>query len=108
MPKQQSASGRLLVVEDDQEIADAMVDLLQFEGYEVRHARDGLEALTTLRTAPPLPDAILLDLRMPTMDGWTFRAEQRRDPAISSIPVLAISADGSPQAETIDAAGFLR
>lgn len=45
MVAQRGVSGRLLVVEDDLEIADAMVDLLQFEGYEVSHARDGREAL---------------------------------------------------------------
>ncbi|MBX5484570.1 MAG: response regulator [Myxococcaceae bacterium] len=99
---------KLLIVEDDVEIAEAMIELLRFQGHVVEHARDGREALNLLRSDPELPDAIVLDLRMPNMDGWSFRAEQRRDPMLSGIPVLAISADGSPQAEAIDAAGFLR
>jgi two-component system cell cycle sensor histidine kinase/response regulator CckA len=45
---------------------------------------------------------------MPVMDGWQFRAAQKGDPTLARIPVLAVSADGSPQAEAIDAAAYLR
>src|SRR5688572_19397302 len=44
---------------------------------------------------------------LPTMDGWQLRTRQRAEPQLRHIPVLAISADGSPQAAAIDAAGFL-
>jgi CheY-like chemotaxis protein len=56
----------------------------------------------------PAPDLIVLDLRMPVMNGWQFRAVQKTDPLLVDIPVLAISADGSAKAEAIDAAGYLR
>ena len=47
-----------------------------------------------------MPSVILLDLAMPVMDGWTFRAEQRRDPRIASIPTIVLSASlgGDPRA----------
>ena len=45
---------------------------------------------------------------MPVMDGWQFRAEQKSDPALAGIPVLALSADGSAKAAAIDAKAYLR
>jgi signal transduction histidine kinase len=54
------------------------------------------------------PDLILLDLMMPGMDGWTFRLQQRQNPELRDIPVVAVSADASPQAAAIDADAYLR
>ena len=82
----------ILVVEDDEDIRETLVDLLQDHGYEALGARDGRDALQTLAAAPTLPCLIVLDLMMPIMDGKTFRDEQLRDPALSQIPVLVISA----------------
>jgi CheY-like chemotaxis protein len=101
------ARGRVLVVEDEDHVRDAMAPLLEREGYEVRSAENGREALRSLKTEL-LPDIILLDLRMPVMDGWEFRARQLDDPLLGRIPVVAVSADGTPQALAISARAFLR
>jgi signal transduction histidine kinase len=54
------------------------------------------------------PCLILLDLMMPVMDGWQFRVLQKQDPTLAGIPVVAVSADGSPKAAAIDADAYLR
>jgi len=84
--------GPVLLVEDDLDIAEAILDVLMDEGYQVAHATNGREALELLHSQPR-PAVILLDLMMPEMDGPQFRAEQLRDPALSSIPVVVLSAD---------------
>lgn len=81
---------RVLVVEDDEVIRSVLVELLEFEGYEVRSAVDGREALTIVDEWRP--DSIVLDLMMPRMDGWQFREEQRKRPEIRDVPVIVLSA----------------
>jgi signal transduction histidine kinase len=98
---------RLLLVEDDGELRSSLAELLRSDGYDVVGAANGSEALEYLKQAPA-PDLILLDLMMPVKDGWQFRIEQKRDPNISSIPVLAISADDTPKAVAIDAEMYLK
>jgi signal transduction histidine kinase len=98
---------RLLLVEDDGELRSSLSELLRSDGYDVVGAANGSEALEYLKQAPA-PDLILLDLMMPVKDGWQFRIEQKRDPAISSIPVLAISADDTPKAVAIDAEMYIK
>src|SRR5687767_11546587 len=84
---------RVMVVEDDEGIREALCDLLDTEGFAVTAAVHGADALSKLRDATlSRPDVILLDLMMPVMDGWSFRAEQRNDPSISQIPVIVITA----------------
>jgi signal transduction histidine kinase len=97
----------ILLVEDDRGIRDTVKEVLEDEGYAVATAENGRDALETLRSGAS-PDLIVLDLRMPVMDGWQFRAAQKSDAAIADIPVLAISADGSAKAEAIDAHAYLR
>ena len=81
---------RLLVVEDDETIADVLVDVLEDEGYDVRRVTDGAEALQTLRAWRP--DVIMLDLTTPVVDGWTFRAEQLGLPEdLACIPVIVLT-----------------
>src|SRR5713226_6627597 len=87
---------RLLVVEDDWELRSSLSDLLRRDGYDVADAANGSEALDYLKSSPA-PDLILLDLMMPVKDGWQFRIEQKKDPTIASIPVLAMSADDTPK-----------
>jgi len=55
------------------------------------------------------PDLILLDMMMPVMDGWKFREEQRKLPALASIPVVTVTADGDARgkAASIQAAGHI-
>ena len=83
----------ILVVDDDEDIRFAMSDTLEAEGYRVLLAEDGSDALAKLRAEGERPCVILLDLMMPKMDGWGFRAAQRDDPALADIPVVVLSAD---------------
>jgi signal transduction histidine kinase len=102
------ASGRtLLVVEDDADIREALDGLLSTEGFHVAGAGNGREALEWLR-ASPKPDVIVLDLMMPVMDGWQFRVAQKHDPALATIPVVALSADATAKAAAIDADAYLK
>jgi signal transduction histidine kinase len=98
---------RLLLVEDDASIRVTLAEMLTDEGYVVTTATHGREALDMLRLAPP-PDAIVLDLMMPVMDGWEFRVEQRADPLLAGIPLLAMSADLSAKARAIAADAYVR
>jgi CheY-like chemotaxis protein len=82
---------RILLVEDDPALREALAEVLAERGYEVACAGDGREALRALE-GRPVPAVILLDLAMPVMDGWAFRAAQRRDPAIAEIPTIVLSA----------------
>lgn len=95
----------LLVVEDDAECRAALSDALSGEGYRLRFAANGAEALEVLEGGAPLPDAILLDLAMPAMNGWQFRDLQKRRPELAAIPVLVMTGS-SPLG--IDAAKVLR
>ena len=82
---------RILVVEDDDDAREAMVALLQMKGYRAVPAGNGKEALDYLHQAP-VPDLIILDLWMPVMDGWQFRAEQIKDPRLKKVPVIVVTA----------------
>jgi CheY-like chemotaxis protein len=82
---------RVLVVEDDTDLLEAMVGLLQTAGYVAVGAANGHEALASLERAGP-PCLILLDLMMPVMDGWQFRRRQLRDPTLATVPVIVCSA----------------
>ena len=105
-PRAPSFVGSVLVVEDDVDIRDSVTESLADAGYQVFCVGNGAEALDFLRTRPA-PSVILLDLMMPEMDGWQFRVEQRKDSALASIPVVAMTANNSPQAAAIDADAFL-
>jgi CheY-like chemotaxis protein len=82
----------VLVVDDDATVRELLVEVLQFSGLDVCTAANGRDALARLRCGELLPDAILLDLDMPVMNGWQFRREQLLDPALADIPVLVASA----------------
>jgi CheY-like chemotaxis protein len=78
---------RVLVVEDTPALRQLLAQALADEGYTVRTAADGVHALRLLETLAPC--LILLDLRMPVMDGWDFaRAYRARDSADAHIVVL--------------------
>ncbi len=96
-----------MIVDDDEEMSESLRFALEDEGYSVSHFARAQEALDHLK-ASPIPDLVLLDLVMPALSGWDFRLLQRRDPQLSSIPVIAMSADHSAQAEAIDADAYLR
>lgn len=83
---------RVLVVEDDNDLRDSICAVLQDAGYTSWPAENGEIALQRARAERPC--VILLDLMMPIMNGWEFRSEQLRDPQLSSIPVIIMTADG--------------
>ncbi|MBR5779070.1 MAG: response regulator transcription factor [Clostridia bacterium] len=84
---------KILVIDDDINICDLLRMYLEKEGYEVRTANDGVEAMTVFRMYEP--DLVLLDIMLPKKDGWQICREIREQ---SSKPVIMISAKG----ETID------
>jgi two-component system, chemotaxis family, chemotaxis protein CheY len=100
----------ILVVEDDPDLRDTLTEVLEAAGYSVANARDGLEALSELRTTARRPDLILLDLQMPNMDGIQFRTAQMQAADIADIPVAILTADtrGGEQAASLKSAAFLR
>ncbi len=102
-------SRTILLVEDDLDIRDALSCALRDEGYCVRGVANGLQALDALRRSSDV-HVILLDLMMPVMDGWAFRAAQRADPSIASIPVIVLSAEtaGIERDTTLSPAAILR
>jgi CheY-like chemotaxis protein len=86
-----SAKPLILVVDDDLSTVEALSSLLEDEGYDVLQAFNGKVALNQLRTLPR-PNAIILDLMMPVMDGWEFRRQQQQMADAASIPVVVVSA----------------
>ncbi len=99
---------RVLVVDDDPDLRDAVVDCLGALGYDAASACDGIEAMAAL-AFDPLPDVILLDLMMPRMDGVAFRAAQLEAPRLRAIPVVVLSAsEGAGVREQLAVAEFHR
>jgi two-component system NtrC family sensor kinase len=96
-----------LIVEDDTAIREVLEEVLRTEQYETATCRNGREALERLRRGSH-PDVIVLDLMMPVMDGWEFRVEQRKDPSLATIPIVALSADRTSKAAAIDADAYVK
>ncbi len=101
------STGRILIVEDDEELAPILIEALDDEGYTAEAAHNGVDGLEKVRRERPA--LILLDLMMPVMDGWQMHAELKRDPALATIPVVVMSADGRTEekASILGAAGCL-
>jgi two-component system chemotaxis response regulator CheY len=96
----------VLVVDDDPDILEALSEILEVEGFEIRRAKNGQEALDKL--GPPPPQLILLDLMMPVMDGFEF-AQRLRERGERGVPVIVLSADRNvgTKAREIGAVGHL-
>jgi len=105
----QGCDKTILIVEDDADLRNALAEVLEDGDYKPLRAENGVAALEELRTAQQPPCVILLDVMMPIMDGRTFRAVQQRDPALSGIPVIVLSAHADAQAAAaqMDAQGYL-
>ena len=80
----------VLIVDDDLNLQRIMTKFLKLEGFSSIPASNGQEALAYLRGGGNA-NVILLDLRMPVMDGWAFRKEQRNDPELADIPVVVLT-----------------
>jgi CheY-like chemotaxis protein len=83
---------KVLVVEDNQDIRDAIKMVIEFEGYDVLTASNGKEALDLLSALKTLPSLIFLDLMMPIMDGWSFAEKINQEKIFTQIPLVVISA----------------
>ena len=103
-----ASTRRVLIVDDEPALRETLAEILSDEGYQVSTAQNGMEALLRLER-DPLPCVILLDLMMPVMDGWSFRARQARLPRLAGVPVCVFSAadDLGREAESLSASGFL-
>jgi CheY-like chemotaxis protein len=102
-------SERVLVVEDEDPLGEIVTEALADEGYEVRRARHGREALAILGSW--LPAVIVLDLMMPLMDGHTFRAAQRRlEGGGAEVPIIVVSGarDAGTRAAELGAVDVLK
>ena len=86
-----AASQPLIIIDDDDDLREALVDVMSAQGYEVAAFADAREALTALEEGLT-PFLILLDLMMPGMSGWEFRAAQLANPKLLSIPVVVVTA----------------
>ncbi|HTP24132.1 MAG TPA: response regulator [Anaeromyxobacteraceae bacterium] len=81
----------VLVVEDDEMIRTAIAEILEMMGYAVVVACDGEDAVDLLQVGLE-PNAVVLDMMMPRMDGWTFLSRIRADPKYQELPVVVASA----------------
>ena len=84
-------AGKILVVDDDPDILDAVAMILESQGYQVVTARDGIEGLATLKAEQP--DLMILDLLMPKMDGFAV-CKELQDPRWSKyrdVPILILT-----------------
>lgn len=92
----------VLVVDDDEDLRQAVSSVLSEEGYQVLEAANGAEALSRLHSGP-IPDVILLDLMMPVMNGAQFRIAQTSDPSLAEVPVVVMTAAGARAEQPIEA-----
>ena len=83
---------RILVAEDERQIADMIVFKLTNNGHQVTRAQDGEQAMKLVRS--DVPDLILLDAMMPGLGGFEVLRRLKADPALSSVPVIMVTAKG--------------
>lgn len=98
----------ILVIEDDRDSREMLCTWLEQHGYQTVPATEGSEALRKLDEAPEF-SLILLDLMMPGMNGWQFRASQRSHRRFRKIPIVVMTAHPNPagEAEWLDPEGVL-
>jgi CheY-like chemotaxis protein len=105
-----AANRTILLIEDDRDICEIVAHVLQEEGYDTVTVSNGAEALRFLRAKDVRPFVIVLDLMLPVMDAWQFRAEQAQDARIAGIPVVIFSANPkiAQHADSLGAAAMIR
>ncbi len=97
----------ILVIEDEKEIRSTLKEFLEFEDYDVLTAENGQVALEVLKKSP-VPHLILLDMKMPVMNGWQFAGEYLKVyNRTSPIVVITAAADAEQRAKDIDAVGWI-
>lgn len=90
-----SVAPTILIVDDDPAFREALEMTLSLDGYSSLAAEHGEAALELLSRSDPLPGVILLDLRMPVMDGVRFRELQKQNVLFARIPTVVLSADAA-------------
>jgi CheY-like chemotaxis protein len=86
----------VLVVDDDDAVRTLVARALALKGYDVIEAADGLKASEALG-GKPLPDLVICDVMMPTIDGFTFVRLMKSRPELRSVPVIFLTAKGTPR-----------
>jgi CheY-like chemotaxis protein len=106
--RKQLARPRVLVIDDDDDVADVLRLALSEEGYAVATVPHGAAALDILKLHEP--DVILLDLRMPLMDGWSFAERYRAVTGRAPAPIILISgvSDIEAEAKRVGADSYFR
>lgn len=99
------AGSRVLVVDDDPSILDTVTSILSSEGFQVMAASGGQQALSLLHTWHPT--LVLLDMRMPIMDGWAVARAMRESGSKVTIVVMTAAESAKRWADEIGAAGHL-
>lgn len=96
----------ILIVDDDDDFREALAEVLSQAGYPVQQAENGEVALA--RAAEEAPGIVLLDLKMPVLDGWGVVERLRKDPKSAHIPILILSAYGFEwESELLGAQGYV-
>jgi CheY-like chemotaxis protein len=98
---------RLLVVDDERSVARGLAALLEGRGYEVEQAYSGEEVLEKLSRSP-LPDLVLLDYELPSLDGGEVLDRLRSDARLADLPVLMVTASSIDLARLRRVSGLLR
>jgi CheY-like chemotaxis protein len=107
MEPERIETAKVLIADDNADVREALSAFVECIGKEAFGAADGEEALAVARREHP--DVILLDLAMPKMDGWAVGRALRRDPKLSGIPFIILSAQIDwERAETTGAAATLQ
>jgi len=100
----------ILVIEDEADIRRFAYRVLDLEGYNVLQAGNGEEGMRLARNTRGL-SMVLLDLKLPDRDGWLVLEDLKRDPELSSVPVLVFSVSATPllrrKAAAMGASGYL-
>lgn len=96
------AATLVLIVDDDEDVREMVELTLTLEGFDTETASDGIDALDRLRTGRA-PSLVLLDLRMPRMNGLELLKVVKREAALASIPIVVLTADAASTAAALAA-----